>query len=77
MAFSRLHEEHEVSPDLRRVYADIRSSFDLTFVPSLFKTLAASPEYLRAVWDEEGAAAIAVAHTRDDQAETLLLRLLR
>jgi len=33
--------------------------------------------FLRAVRDEEGAAVIAVAHTRDDQAETLLLRLLR
>ena len=33
--------------------------------------------YLRRVCAEEGAAAIAVAHTRDDQAETLLLRLLR
>jgi tRNA(Ile)-lysidine synthase len=33
--------------------------------------------FLRAVMREEGAAAIAVAHTRDDQAETLLMRLLR
>lgn len=33
--------------------------------------------FLRRVRDEEGATAIAVAHTRDDQAETLLLRLLR
>jgi len=33
--------------------------------------------FLRAVRREEQAAAIAVAHTRDDQAETLLLRLLR
>jgi tRNA(Ile)-lysidine synthase len=33
--------------------------------------------FLRRVMDEEAAAAIAVAHTRDDQAETLLLRLLR
>jgi tRNA(Ile)-lysidine synthase len=33
--------------------------------------------FLRRVRDEEGASAIAVAHTRDDQAETLLLRLLR
>jgi tRNA(Ile)-lysidine synthase len=32
---------------------------------------------LRRVAREEGAAAIAVAHTRDDQAETLLLHLLR
>ena len=34
-------------------------------------------EFLDAVRRETGASAIAVAHTRDDQAETLLLRLLR
>lgn len=33
--------------------------------------------FLRSVVEHEGAAALAVAHTRDDQAETLLLRLLR
>jgi tRNA(Ile)-lysidine synthase len=33
--------------------------------------------FLRRVKDDEGAVAIAVAHTQDDQAETLLLRLLR
>lgn len=33
--------------------------------------------FLRAVRGEEGAVAVAVAHTRDDQAETVLLRLLR
>jgi tRNA(Ile)-lysidine synthase len=33
--------------------------------------------FLRVVREEVQAAAIAVAHTRDDQAETLLLRLLR
>jgi tRNA(Ile)-lysidine synthase len=33
--------------------------------------------FLRAVQEETGAAAIALAHTRDDQAETVLMRLLR
>jgi tRNA(Ile)-lysidine synthase len=33
--------------------------------------------FLRSVKEESGASAIAVAHTRDDQAETLLIRLLR
>lgn len=34
-------------------------------------------EFLRGTKDEVGASAIAVAHTRDDQAETFLMRLLR
>src|SRR5438309_1242930 len=69
MAFSRLHEEHDVSPDLRRIYADVRSSFDLPFVPSLFKALATSPEYLRAMWDDLGP----VARSREFRAAATAL----
>jgi hypothetical protein len=54
MAFTRAFEEHEVPPDLKRLYADIRSSFDLPFVPTLFKVLAASPEYIKLMWNDMG-----------------------
>jgi hypothetical protein len=54
MAFTRAFEEHEVPPELKRLYADIRSSFDLPFVPTLFKVLAASPEYIKLMWNDMG-----------------------
>ncbi len=57
MAFTRAFEEHEVPPDLKRLYADIRASFDLPFVPTLFKLLAASPEYIKLMWNDLGSVA--------------------
>ena len=52
MALTRAYEEHEVTPDLRRLYGNIRTCFDLPFVPSIFKLAAAVPEYLRKTWDD-------------------------
>src|SRR5581483_3114356 len=54
MAFTRAFEEHEVPPELKRVYSEVRNSFDLPFVPTLFKLLAVCPEYLRLVWADLG-----------------------
>lgn len=54
MALTRVYEENEVGPELRRVYADIRSSLDLPFVPSVFKLCAGIPEYLKLMWDDLG-----------------------
>ncbi len=54
MPFTRAFEEHEVPPDLKRLYADSRASFDLPFVPTLFKQLAASPEYIKLMWNDLG-----------------------
>src|SRR5512146_742119 len=54
MALVHLYEEREVSPDVRRIYDDVRASFDLPFVPSLFKLAAGSPEYLKLLWDDLG-----------------------
>ncbi|HYG99080.1 MAG TPA: halocarboxylic acid dehydrogenase DehI family protein [Terriglobales bacterium] len=52
MALTRVYEEHEVGPELRRIYSDIRSSFDLPFVPTVFKLSAGTPEYLKVMWDD-------------------------
>jgi hypothetical protein len=52
MALTRAYEEHEVPPELRRLYADVRSAFDLPFVPTVFKLLSATPQYLRSMWKD-------------------------
>jgi Halocarboxylic acid dehydrogenase DehI len=69
MSLSRLYEEQELAPDLRRLYTDIRSSFDLPFVPSLFKAAAGCPEYLKVMWHDLGP----VARSREFQAAGLAM----
>jgi hypothetical protein len=54
MAFARAYEENEVGPELRRIYAELRGNFDLPFVPTLFKTLAVVPPYMKAMWRDLG-----------------------
>src|ERR1041385_5600131 len=55
MALTRAYEEHEVPPEIRRMYASIRSGFDLPFVPTIFKLASGIPQYLKVVWkDLEG-----------------------
>jgi hypothetical protein len=63
MPLTRVWEENEISPELRRIYGDIRAGFDLPFVPSLFKLLSGVPEYLRVMWDDLGP----VARSREFQ----------
>lgn len=52
MALTRAYEEHEVPPEIRRMYASIRSGFDLPFVPTIFKLSAGVPQYLKLVWKD-------------------------
>ncbi len=54
MPLSRLYEENELAPELRRIYHDVRQSFDLPFVPSLFKASAGVPEDLKGLWHDLG-----------------------
>lgn len=69
MALTRLYEEDELAPELRRLYSDIRCSFDLPFVPSLFKAAAGAPEYLKAMWQDLGS----VVRSREFQTAGLAL----
>src|SRR6476620_9071101 len=52
MALNRAYEEHEVTPEIRRMYASIRAGFDLPFVPTVFKLSAGIPQYLKVVWKD-------------------------
>jgi len=52
MALTRAYEEHEIPPEIRRMYASIRSGFDLPFVPTIFKLAAGIPQYLKVVWKD-------------------------
>jgi hypothetical protein len=52
MALARALEECDVSPEVQRIYADVRRSFDLPLVPTLFKLSACMPDYLRLMWSD-------------------------
>jgi Halocarboxylic acid dehydrogenase DehI len=52
MALNRAYEEHEVTPEMRRMYANIRAAFDLPFVPTVFKLSAGIPQYLKVLWKD-------------------------
>lgn len=52
MALTRAYEEHEVTPEIRRLYASIRTGFDLPYVPNIFKVTAAIPQYLKTMWKD-------------------------
>ncbi len=52
MALTRVLEENEVPSGLRRIYDDARTSFNLPFVPAIFKLSANVPDYLTALWND-------------------------
>ena len=52
MAFTRAWEENDVSRDIKRILMDARSALNLPYIPTLFKILANSPDYLKVAWDD-------------------------
>lgn len=54
MSLTRAFEEHEVGPELRRIYQEARTALDLPFTPTLFKVVAGVPDYLKLMWADLG-----------------------
>lgn len=50
MATVKYVEEPEASDRIKEVYADIKRTFGLPFVPNLFKVMANHPAYLETTW---------------------------
>ncbi len=42
--------DNEVAADVAEIFADIRRTFGMPFVPNLFKVMAHNPAYLKASW---------------------------
>jgi hypothetical protein len=70
MSLSRTFADNEVGPEIERIFADIRASFDLPFVPTPFRVLAGIPEYLRLMWHDLGH----VAASREFRSAVLALQ---
>src|SRR6266481_2753036 len=70
MALTRAYEEHVVPPEIRRIYSNIRSSFDVPFVPTVFKLAAGIPPYLKIMWGDLGE----VAASREFQGAAQVLQ---
>jgi hypothetical protein len=54
MSLTRAFEEHEVGPELRGIYQEVRAALDLPFTPTLFKVAAGVPDYLKLMWSDLG-----------------------
>ncbi len=69
MSLTRAYEDHEVGPEIRRIYGEVRAAFDIPFVPTIFKLAAGCPEYLKAMWHD----LLPVASSREFQNAALSL----
>lgn len=43
-------EEPDASSNVKAIYDEIKKTLGIPFVPNLFKTMAAKPDYLEATW---------------------------
>jgi len=50
MAIVNLVEETDATPEVKAVYAEVKKTFGVTFVPNIFKAMANHPGYLEVTW---------------------------
>jgi alkylhydroperoxidase family enzyme len=51
--------EAETTGKVKEIYADIKSTLGVDFVPNLYKVMAAKPDYLEANWNKVKAVMVA------------------
>ena len=52
MAAIRMIEEEVASDRVKEVYAEIKDTFGIDFVPNMYKLMAPNPVYLEANWNK-------------------------
>jgi alkylhydroperoxidase/carboxymuconolactone decarboxylase family protein YurZ len=45
-------EEEEATDRVKEVYAEIKDTFEIDFVPNMYKLMAPNPAYLEANWNK-------------------------
>lgn len=52
MAAIKMVDDEEATGRTKDVYADIKETFGIDFVPNLYKVMGANPAYLEANWNK-------------------------
>ncbi len=50
MAFTKLISEEEAPGRVKEIYADVRNTLGIDFVPNMYRVMAVKPDYLEANW---------------------------
>lgn len=51
-AFTNTVEESEATGKVKEVYADIKKTLGISFVPNMYKAMANNPDYLESAWNK-------------------------
>ncbi len=52
MASIKMVSEEEAKGKVKEIYEEIKAKLGISFVPNLYKVMAAKPGYLEATWDK-------------------------